>query len=151
MRNNYYYSYEDREAPIPKLRTDRCWWKFLLLSLATLGFYEIFYFLYVTSDLEKVSLDRMRPKLMNYIFIFVLSYFTFSIISVIWHYHLAERIEVSLKERNIDYKFNTKTFWIWGFFGSFYIVGQYVYIHKLCTAMNLLCESYNEEKAKSVR
>ena len=28
-------------------------------------------------------------------------------------------------------------------FGSFILVGEFVYFHKLCTAMNLLCEDYN--------
>jgi hypothetical protein len=40
-------------------------------------------------------------------------------------------------------KFGTSSFWGWYFLGSFIFIGPFVYFHKLCTAMNLLCEDYN--------
>ena len=36
----------------------------------------------------------------------------------------------------------------WYFLGSFIFVGPFVYFHKLCTAMNLLCEDFNAKNEK---
>lgn len=59
----------------------------------------------------------------------------------IWHYQIAERIEDALGKRNIDYDFGKKDFWL---LGSLILIGPFVYFHKLCKAMNFLCEHYNE-------
>ena len=66
---------------------------------------------------------------------------------IIWHYQIASRIEQALSERGIAYDFGTSTFWGWYFFGTFILVGPFIYFHKLCTAMNLLCEDYNKNPA----
>ena len=82
---------------------------------------------------------------MNYIVAYILSLFTFAIVMVVWHYQIASRVEEALSRRGIDYEFTTGDFWKWYFFGSFIFVGPFIYLHKLCKAMNLLCESYNEK------
>jgi hypothetical protein len=59
---------------------------------------------------------------------------------------VAERIEEALEKRRIDYEFGTLDFWKWNILGSLILVGPVIYNYKLFKAMNLLCESYNEEK-----
>ncbi|MBQ9087039.1 MAG: hypothetical protein IJY47_07635 [Clostridia bacterium] len=82
---------------------------------------------------------------MNYLFAYLLSLFTLSIFIDIWHYNIADRVEDALEQRKIDYKFGKSDFWLWFLLGSLLLVGLFVYYHKLCRAMNLLCESYNEK------
>ena len=94
---------------------------------------------------DKVDPKRERGKTMNYLVAYILSMFTFAIVMDIWHYHIAGRVEEALERRNIDYNFNTSDFWKWFLFGSLIFVGPFIYFHKLCTAMNLLCQSYNEK------
>ena len=53
-------------------------------------------------------------------------------------------LEEALKEREIEYGFTTSDFWIWQFVGSFFLIGHFVYVYKLCKAMNLLCADYNK-------
>lgn len=36
-----------------------------------------------------------------------------------------------------------KDFWLWNVLGALIIVGPFVYMHKLSTAMNKLAENYN--------
>ena len=127
----------------PILKTDRKLWKLALFTILTLGLYQIFFFLPFSFDLDKVAPKRDGTKTWNFLFAFILSFFTMSIVMTVWHYHIAKRVEEALKERNIDYEFSTGTWWGWFFFGSFILVGEFVYFHKLCTAMNLLCEDYN--------
>ena len=82
---------------------------------------------------------------MNYLWAYILSIFTFAIVIDIWHYQIAARIEEALEARKIDYEFGTGDFWKWYIFGSFILVGPFVYYYKLCKAMNLLCEDYNAD------
>jgi len=128
-----------------KLKTNRNMWKLMILTILTLGIYSIASFMPLSFDLDKAAPKPDRSKTMNYLFAYVISLFTFSIVLIIWNYHIAERIEEALAQRNIEYEFSTSDFWIWYFVGSFFLVGPFVYFHKLCRAMNLICADYNEK------
>lgn len=143
----YKYTYDDEEKKYesPKLQTNRSMWKFMILNFLTLGIYSIFFFIPFSYDLDKVDPKRERGRTMNYFFAYILSLFTFSIVIIAWHHQIASRIEEALKRRKINYDFSTNDFWAWYLFGSFILIGPFIYLHKLCTAMNLLCQSYNEK------
>jgi len=128
-----------------KLPTDRSMWKLMLLSILTLGLYNIFFFIPFSFDIDKVAPKEDRSKTVNFLFAYVLALFTFAIVLDVWHYSIASRVEEALHKRNIDYEFGTTDFWGWFFFGSLILIGPFVYFHKLCKAMNLLCAAYNEE------
>ena len=144
MAYKYPYAYEEEEYQEPELQTDRSMWKFMLLNLLTLGIYSIIFFTPFSYDIDKVAPKRDRSKTMNYLFVYILAIFTFSIVIYIWHYQIAQRVEEALSQRKINYEFETGTFWTYLFFGSFILIGPFVYYHKLCRAMNLLCEDYNK-------
>ena len=145
MAYPYSYGYEEKEIKPPKLKTDRSMWKLMILNILTLGIYGIIFFIPFSFDLDKIAPKRDRSKTMNYLVAYILSIFTFSFVLLIWYYQITCRVEEALAKRNIDYEFTTGTFWGWYFLGSFILVGPFVYFHKLCKAMNLLCESYNEK------
>jgi len=144
MAYTYPYDSEEKKYEPPKLQTSRSMWKLMILSILTLGLYSIVFFIPLSFDLDKVAPKRYRDKTMNFLVAYILSLFTFSIVMTVWHYQIADRIEESLTRRHINYDFSTGDFWKWYFFGSFILVGPFIYFHKLCTAMNLLCQSYNE-------
>ncbi len=150
MAYKYAYGYEEEEVrKVPKLQTNRSMWKLMILNILTLGIYSIIFFIPFSFDLDKISPKKDLTKTMNYVVAFVLSMFTFSIVLTIWHYQIADRIDETLTERDVPYEFDTGTFWIWYFLGSLlFFVGPFVYMYKLCKAMNLLCENYNEEAEK---
>ena len=145
MAYKYAYDCEDDKYVPAKLTTDRSMWKLMLFNILTVGIYSIFFFLPFSFDIDKVAPNGDRSRTMNYLFAYVLSLFTFSIVLDIWHYQIAERVEDALLVRNIDYEFGKRDFWLWFILGSFILVGPFVYFHKLCTAMNLLCRDYNEK------
>lgn len=145
MAYKYAYDDEDKRYQLPKLQTNRSMWKLMILNILTLGFYSIVFFIPLSFDLDKVDPKRNRDKTMNYLVAHIASVFTFAIIVDIWHHHIADRVDEALDRRNIDYEFNTGDFWKWFLFGSLILVGPFIYFHKLCTAMNLLCQSYNEK------
>lgn len=144
MAYHYPYDEEEKEYRPPKLQTNRSMWKLMILSTLTLGIYGIMFFIPFSFDLDKIDPKREREKTMNYAVAFILALFTFSIVVAVWHHHVADHIDEALKHRNIDYEFDTSDFWKWYFFGSYILIGPFIYFHRLCTAMNLLCQSYNE-------
>ena len=141
----YKYSYDEQEVKYtpPILKTTRSVLKLIVLSVLTLGLYSIFFFIPFSFDLDKVNPRRDGSKTFNYLWAFLLSLFTASIVLVFWHHEIATRVEEALYKRHIEYEFGTRSFWGWYFFGSFIIIGPFIYLHKLCQAMNLLCASYN--------
>lgn len=145
----YSYDYEaqrkEKEYKRPKLKTNRKMWQFMLFSILTLGIYGVIFFVPFSYDLDKIAPKRDGTRTISYAFVFVLSLFTASIVMLFWHYHIAERVNEALEKRNISYNFGTSTFWGWYFFGSFILVGPFIYFHKLFKAMNLLCADYNEK------
>ena len=147
----YKYPYDDYDNPPARqykpepLKTNRKMWKLMLFGILTLGIYDIIFFISLSFDINKVSLRPERSKLMNYIFAHILAVITFSIVLTVWHYQLAAKVEETLKDREIDYEFGTNNFWLWYFFGSFILIGPFIYFHKLCKAVNLLCEDYNKK------
>ncbi len=142
---SYVYSYDkEKEAERPKLPTNRNMWKFVILTILTLGIYSIIFFIPFSFDLDKVAPKRDRSKTLNYVFAYVLSLFTFALVLDIWHYQVAGRVEDGLARRKIEYNFSRIDFWVWMIVGSLFLVGPFVYYHKLCRAMNLLCADYNE-------
>ncbi|MBQ8216037.1 MAG: DUF4234 domain-containing protein [Clostridia bacterium] len=147
----YRYDDEERSYTPAKLKTDRSMWKLMILSVLTLGIYTVLFFIPFSFDLDKVAPKRDGSKTMNYLLAFILSLFTFSIVMTVWHYQIAVRVEEALQQCGIDYDFGTGTFWGWFFWGSFILVGPFVYFHKLCKAMNLLCAHYNEQNAAKKR
>ena len=155
MGYKYTYGYEEEPRYVtPKLQTNRSMWKLMILNILTLGIYSIIFFIPFSFDLDKIAPKKDLTKTMNYVFAYVISMFTFSIVLMFWHYQIAERVNEALSERDIPYEFDTDAFWLWYVLGTFFIVGPFVYMHKLCRAMNLLCENYNKaasEKAKNAR
>lgn len=147
MSYNSAYGYEEREYKAPKLPTNRSMWKLMLLTILTLGIYSIVFFIPFSFDIDRISPKPDRSRTMNYLFAYVLSLFTFAIVLLVWHYQMAQRVEEALSSRNIDYEFGTTDFWLWYVLGSLFLVGPFVYFHKLCRAMNLLCEDYNKDAA----
>ena len=144
MAYKYSYDYEEKTYTPPKLQTNRSVWKLMLLSIFTLGIYSILFFIPFSFDIDKIAPKPDRSKTMNYLFAYILSLFTFSIVIDFWHYQMAARVSEALERRDIRYEFGTKDFWLWFILGSLVLVGPFVYFYKLCKAMNLLCAHYNE-------
>ena len=147
MANYYSYDYEaqqkEKNYKPTMLKTNRQMWKLMLFSILTLGFYGIFFFIPLSFDIDKAAPRRDGERTMNYLWAHILAMFTFSIVVDIWHFHIAQRLEEALAIRKIEYDFGTKDFWLFFVLGSLVLIGPFVYFHKLCTAMNLLCDHYN--------
>ena len=148
----YKYSYDDEpKYTVPKKRTDRNVWKLIIFSIFTLGIYSIFFYIPFSFDLDDIAPKRNGTKTFNYLLALILAYFTWSIVLLIWFYHITTRVEEALEQYKVDYDFGTNDFWFWDILGALILVGPIVYYYKLFKAMNLLCAAYNEQNEAATR
>ena len=80
----YKYQYDSdtdaRAYKPPRLRTNRSMWKLMLLNILTLGIYGIIFFIPFSFDLDKIAPRKDHGRTMNYLFAYIISLFTFSIV-----------------------------------------------------------------------
>ncbi len=146
---DYEAASKERAHKEPVLQTNRQMWKLMVFSYLTCGIYTILFFIPFSFDIDKVAPKRDGGKTFNYLFAFLLALVTGNIALWVWFYHITDRVEEALANRGIDYSLSMSDFWGWYVLGSFILVGPFVYFHKLCTAMNLLCEDFNTKNEKN--
>lgn len=131
-------------VPLKHLKSDWNMVILLLLSLVTCGIYSYYFYYQISEDINTIASKYDGKKIMNgLIAILILSPLTCGIYSFVWMHQISEKIGNELMRRGINYDFGAKDFWLWNVLGSFIIVGPFIYLHKLCEAMNLLAADYN--------
>jgi len=118
--------------------------KVILLSIVTLGIYSLFFFSKLRNELNTVCGNHNGKSTMSYwLLVLLLGPITLGIGLLVWYHQFCKRVSNELKYRNIDYKFGAGTFWGWNVFGTFILVGPFIFLHKLCHAFNLMNAHYN--------
>lgn len=131
-------------APAYKLKTNRSWWKMILLSLITLGIYPIIAYSSIGEDVNLIASRHDGKSTMHYcLLFFVIAPLTLGIGAIVWTHRISARIGKELMRRAIPYSFGAGSFWGWCVLGSLIGIGPIIYLHKLCKSMNLLCADYN--------
>ena len=128
-----------------QLKTNRSLLKLILLSAITFGIYAIVVFSGMSEAVNTVASRYDGKKTMHFCLLcFLVGPITFGIADFVWYHRISARIGAELSRRGIEYSFGARDFWLWSVLGSLIIVGPFIYLHKLCKATNLMCESYNE-------
>lgn len=127
-----------------RLSTDRSLLKFVLLNIVTLGIYGIVVLSNISNDINTIAQRYDNKHTMHYcLIVFLLSWLTLGIASLVWFHRLSERIGNEQVRRGLEHKMSAGTFWGWYVLGLFIIVGPLIYMHKLLHSMNDLCADYN--------
>ena len=135
---------QTNNGPAYILDTNRSMLKTILLSIITLDIYSLIFYSKIGTDLNLIASRYDGKKTMHFcLMFFVLSVLTLGIAPLVWFHRVSKRTGDELKRRGIDYSFGASSFWLWNILGLFILVGPFVYLHKQCKAMNLLCEDYN--------
>ena len=130
--------------PAGQLKTNRGWLKATLLSFITLGIYGIVFFSNISTDINLIASRYDGKKTMHYcLLLFVITPITCGIGAFVWFHRISARISRELSRRGLAYRFGAGDFWGWNILGSLIGIGPIIYLHKLCKAMNLLCDDYN--------
>lgn len=151
QQNNFYaaqpapaYQAPAYQAPAYQAKTNRSLAKYFWLSLVTFGIYSIVFYSKLSSDCNVIMTRYDGKKTMHYCLVyFIFSWLTLGIVPLVWGSKISSRIGREVNRRGIDYGFGAKTFWLWNILGSLIIVGPFIYMHKLCKAMNYVCRDYN--------
>lgn len=139
--NNYQ---ESNQRPYAQLKTDRSMIVTILLSIVTLGIYTLFFYNGIARDLNVIASRYDGRKTMNYwLLALIVAPITFGIGSIVWIHKMSNRVGFELRRRRLSNNFSAGTYWLWGVLGSLIIIGPFVYLHKLCEAMNVLVSDYN--------
>ena len=128
-----------------QLKTNRGMLKTILLGILTFGIYPLIVYSGISSDINLIASRYDGKKTMHYCLLFFLvGPITLEIASLVWSHRISARIGNELIRRGIAYKFGAGSFWGWNVLGCLLFgIGPFIYLHKLCKAMNLLCEDYN--------
>lgn len=138
-------SYQASTAPVGQLNANLSLLKFILLGIITLGIYPIVVYSSISSKINIIASRYDGRKTMHYcLLIFLVGPITLGIAALVWFHKISARMGSELNRRNINYKFGSADYWVWGVLGAIIIVGPFIYIHKLCTAYNLLASHYNQ-------
>lgn len=133
-------------APVVQLKTNRGWLKTILLSIITFGIYGLVMYSGISNDINTIASRYDGKKTMHYcLLVFVITPITFGIGAIVWSHKISNRIGKELARRGINYSFGAGTFWGWNVLGALIGVGPFIYLHKLCKSMNLLCADFNEK------
>ena len=124
------------------LKTNRGLFKTILLSIVTIGIYPIVQMCGISSDINTIAGRYDGKKTMFYLWVLLLTPLG-GIVPLVWFHRISKRIGNELERRGVPYKFGAADYWLWSILGAVIVIGPFVYIHKLLTAMNRLCENYN--------
>ncbi len=131
-------------APVLQLQTKRGLVKFILLSLITCGIYALVFYSKVSTDINLIASRHDGKKTMHYcLLLFIVAPITLGIAGIVWYHRISNRIGNELTRRGIGYDFGASSYWLWNVLGSLIGIGPFIYLHKLCKAMNLLSADYN--------
>ncbi len=131
-------------APAVQLKTNRGLLKYILLGLITFGIYPLIVMSGISSDINVIASKYDGKKTMHFCLLaFIFSWLTLGIAPIVWYHRISARIGKELSRRGIGYSFGAGSFWGWNVLGSLIGVGPFIYLHKLCKAMNKLAADYN--------
>ena len=131
-------------TPANPLKTNRRLIKLILLGILTFGIYPLVVFSGISTGINQIASRYDGRKTMHFCLLnFLVGPVTLGIAALVWHHRLCDRIDDELRRRGLAYRFSTGSFWGWNILGCLILVGPFIYQHKLCKAMNLLCEDYN--------
>lgn len=126
------------------LRTDRSMILTMLLSMVTCGIYGLLFYNSVADDINLLASRRDGKKTMNYILLFfIIGPITFEIGTLVWFHRISQRIGDEARARGCNTNFGASTFWICNVLGALILVGPFIYLYKLCKAMNMICDDFN--------
>lgn len=127
-----------------RMKTNRSMIAVILLPLITFGIYGLYFWSVLGEDVNLVCGRRDGKKQMHYLVAtLLLSGITLGIVPLVWFTTLSSRIGEEARSRGIQTNFGGASFWLWNVLGAFIIVGPFVYLHKLCSTMNKVCEDFN--------
>lgn len=131
------------------LDTSRGLLKYILLTIVTLGIYELYIFTKMTSDLNTItSRSPVGKRHTNYLLVFfLLAPLTLFIYMVVWWHGFSKHVGIELRRRNLPMTFGASDYWILNVLLGVFVIGKFLFVYRLFQAMNMLSADYNQRGA----
>ena len=118
--------------------------KLILLSLITLGIYDLYWTYKIAQDVNTMCAGDGK-KTAGLLKLILLSLITFSIYGIVWYFKLGDRLQDNAAKYNISIKESGGTVILWMILGSFIVVGPFVALHIIIKNTNALADEYNKK------
>ncbi len=125
------------------IQENRRTWKLVLLTIPTLGIYNIYFWYTFTRDLNEINQEDKRIK--NYILVCLLTILTFGIYRWVWFFYLADRVQVTGYHMGVKMGPGPGTTLFCRLFGTFILIGPIVSDFFVIRNMNRLAKEYNAD------
>ena len=100
-------NYQASTAPVGQVKTNRSLLKVILLTIVTLGIYNLVFFSSISNDINVMASRYDGKKTMHYCLLFFLvGPFTLGIGYWVWYHKMSNRIGSELDRRGIEYNFD---------------------------------------------
>lgn len=142
--------YTQPEVPVMEnrsplvLRTNRAWWKFLLLGIITLGIYPMIAQEHMVQELNITASRYDGKKTLGPMAVSIFYVLTLFIYYFVWEHKYANRLGSELRRRGIQYKMGAAHFWLLMVLFGVTIICPFIYLHKKIKATNLINKHFNE-------
>lgn len=125
------------------IKENRRLWKLLLLTIPTLGIYNIVFWFRLTRDLNEMNHEEKRLK--NYILVIFLSIITLGIYRWVWFFFVADRIQVNGEALGVKIHPGPGFTLFIRLFGTFILIGPLVSNFIVIHNMNKIAKEYNRQ------
>jgi hypothetical protein len=119
--------------------------KFVLLTIVTLGVYQLFFIYKLAKDVNTICKEdgKKTGGLLAYIF---LGMITFGIYQYVWIYMLADRLQDNAQRYNITIKEGPSMILLWYTVGTLiFFAGPFIAVHIVIKNINALADEYNKK------
>lgn len=131
------------------MNENRKLWKLILLTIPTLGIYNIYFWFRFTQDLNEMN--REEKKIKNYILVWFLSIITLGIYRWVWLFYLEDRLQITGETMGVKVKPGPGTVLFLWTFGKFILVGPLLADFYIIRNMNQLAKEYNASFSKKTK
>lgn len=109
-----------------------------------MGIYAIVVLSKVSLEINMIATKRDGKSTMHYCLVFFLfSWLTLGIVPLVWFTRICRRIGDEQYARTQERCLSGGTFWGWRIFGTFILVGPFIFWYKFFKAMNAVNAHYN--------
>ena len=124
------------------MRTDRKFWRVLILSILTLGIYAL-YMVDVVAQSSNLACRKDGKRTWGFFPFLLLSILTFGIYTLIWHCAVIRRMQIFCRENGQQCRVSRKFYLLWTLFGLPIVVGPFIALGYFVAAFNQMCTIYN--------
>ena len=130
------------EVFLPMMRTDRSLGKLIVLSILTLGIYNIIFWYQFSEDMNVVCNGdgKHTPSLVERV---IFSLLTFGIYDLVWMYGVGERIYYNCQKKRIVSNTSGTSILLWQLAGALILVGPFVAAYQMIEGLNDICKVFN--------